>query len=77
MHIGLAMTEKVPEANSKYTEVAEEHEEDVLVVGVPKTFTNFPLSGSYLRQAPVHNPYFLALFVCALSFEEIDLHHLM
>jgi hypothetical protein len=43
------MIENVPEANSKYTEVAEEHEKDVLVVGVSKTFTNFPLSGSYLR----------------------------
>ena len=68
------MTENVPEANPEYAEVAEEN---VLVVGVLETFTNFPLSGSCLRQAPVHNPYFLALFICALSFEEIDLHHLM
>jgi hypothetical protein len=61
----------------EYTEVPEEHKDDILVVGVPETFTIFPLSGSSLRQASEHNPYFLALFVCALSFEEIDLHHLM
>jgi hypothetical protein len=61
--LGLAMTENVPEANSEYAEVAEEHEEDVLVVGVLETFTNFRLSGSCLKQAPVHNPYFLTLFV--------------
>ena len=73
------MTENVPETNLEYVEVAEEYEEDVLVVGVPKAFTNFPLSDSCLRQAPVRNPYFSALimFVCALSFEEKYLHHLM
>jgi hypothetical protein len=79
MHIGSVMTEIVPEADTEYAEVAEEYKEDVLVVGVPKVFTNFLLFGSFLRQAPVHNPYFSALimFVCALSFEEKDLHHLM
>ena len=79
MHIGSVMTEIVSEADTEYTEVAEEYEEDVLVVGVPKAFTNFPLPGSFLRQAPVHSPYFSALimFVCALSFEKKDLHHLM
>ena len=74
------MTKNVPEVDPEYAEVAEEYEEDVLVVGVPKAFINFPLFGSYLRQALVHNPYFSALimFVCALSFdEEKDLHHLM
>ena len=71
MHIGSVMTEIVSEADTEYTEVAEEYEEDVLVVGVPKAFTNFPLSGSFLRQTPVHSPYFSALimFVCALSFD--------
>jgi hypothetical protein len=49
MHIGLAMTENVQEANPEYAEVVEEDEEDVLVVGVPETFTNFPLSSSCLR----------------------------
>jgi hypothetical protein len=36
------------------------------------------LSGSYPRQAPVHNPYFstLIIFVWALSFKEKDLHNL-
>ena len=69
----------VPEPNMEYTEVDEEYEEDVLIVVVPEAFTNFSLSGSYPRQAPVHNPYFSALimFVYALSFEEKDLHHLM
>jgi hypothetical protein len=71
------MSENVLEANLEYAEVAEEHKEDILIVGVPDTFTNFPLSSSCLRHASVHNPYFLTLFVCALSFEEIDLHHLM
>jgi hypothetical protein len=71
MHIGSAMTENVREADSEYAE-------DVLHVGVPKAFTNFPLSGSCLRQGSVHNPYFPALimFVCVLSFEKKDLHHL-
>jgi len=68
MHIGLAMTGNVPEANPEYAKVAEEHEEDVLVVGVSETFTNFSLSSSCLRQASVHNSNFLAVFVCALSF---------
>jgi hypothetical protein len=36
--------------------VAEEYEEDVLVVGVLEAFTNFSMSSSYPRQAPVHNP---------------------
>jgi len=71
------MTENMREADPEYAEVAEEYEEDVLVAGVPETFTNFSLSGSCLRQALVHNTYFLALFVCALSFEKIDLHHMM
>jgi hypothetical protein len=73
------MTENMPEADPKYGEVAEEYEEDVLVVGVPKAFTKFSMSSSYLRQAPVHNPYFsvIIMFVCALNFEEKDLHHLM
>jgi hypothetical protein len=68
------MTENMPEANLV---VAEEYEEDVLIVGVPKAFTNFLLFGSCLRQAPMHNPYFSAviMFVCALSFEEKDPHH--
>ena len=67
MNIGSAMTENVPEPDLEYAEVAEAYEEDVLIVGVPKAFTNFPLSGSCPRQAPVHNPYFSALnmFVCA------------
>ena len=71
------MTENVPEVDPEYVEVAEEYEEDVLIVGVPKACTNFSLSGSCLRQVPVHNHYFSALiiFVCALSFEEKDLHH--
>jgi hypothetical protein len=79
MHIGSVMTENVPKADPEYAEVAEEYEEDVLIVGVPKAFTNFPLFGSCLRQASVHNLYFSALimFVCALSFEEKDLHRLM
>ena len=67
------------EPNLEYAEVDEEYEEDVLIVVVPEGFTNFSLSGSYPRQAPVYNPYFSALimFVCTLSFEEKDLHHLM
>jgi len=73
------MTENVPEADPEYAEVAEEYEEDVLIVGVPEAFTNFSISGSYPRQAPMHNPYFSAIimFVCTLSFEEKDLHHVM
>ena len=58
------MTENMPEADPEYAEVAKEYEEDVLVVGVPKAFINFPLSGSYLRQALMHNPYFSALILC-------------
>jgi hypothetical protein len=60
------MTENVPEADPEYAEVAEEYKEDVLVVDVPVAFTNFLMSGSYLRQSPVHNPYFSAIimFVC-------------
>jgi hypothetical protein len=79
MYIGSAMTENVPKADLEYVEVAEEYEEDVLIIGVPKAFTNFPLSSSCLRQALLHNPYFLALimFVCALSFKEKDLDYLM
>jgi hypothetical protein len=41
MHISFAMTENVPEANPEYAEVAEEHEEDVLVVGFPKPSLTF------------------------------------
>jgi hypothetical protein len=48
MHIVSAMTENVPEANSEYAEVTEEYEEDVLVIGFPEAFTNFPLSGHCL-----------------------------
>ena len=79
MHIGSVMTEIVPEADTEYTEVAEEYEEDVLVILVPESFTNFSMSSSYPTQASVHNPYFsvIIMFVCALSFEEKDLHHLM
>jgi hypothetical protein len=74
MHIGSAMTEIVPEADLEYVVVAEEYEEDVLIISVLKAFTNFLLSGSCLRQAPMHNPYFstVIMFVCALSFEEKD-----
>jgi hypothetical protein len=57
------MTENVPEASPKYVEVAKEYEEDVLVIGVPEAFTNFSLSGSYLRQASVYNPYFSAIII--------------
>jgi hypothetical protein len=73
------MTENLPEADLESAEMTEEYEEDVLVVGVPKTFTNFLMCGSYLRQALMHNLYFSAIimFFCALSFEEKDLHHLM
>jgi hypothetical protein len=56
MHIGLVMTESVPEADLEYAE-------DVIVIGVSKAFTNFSLSGSYPRQAPVHNPYFSTLII--------------
>jgi hypothetical protein len=72
MHIGSAMAENVPEGDPEYVE-------DVLIISVPKAFTNSLLSGSCPRQAPVHNLYFTALimFVCALSFEEKHLHHLM
>jgi hypothetical protein len=79
MHIGSAMTENVSEADLKYAEVTKEYEEDVLVIGVSEAFTNFSMSGSYPRQALVHNPYFSAIniFVCTISFEEKDLHHLM
>jgi hypothetical protein len=71
----MLMTKNVPQADPENAEVAEEYKEDVLVVGVPKAFTNFPLTGSCPRQAPVHNPYFSALImlVCVLSFEEKDL----
>jgi hypothetical protein len=41
--------------------MADEYEEDVLVVGVAEAFTNFLMSGSYPRQATVHNPYFSAI----------------
>ena len=77
MHIGSTMTENVWEADPEYAEVAEQYEEDVLVAGVPKTFTNFSMSGSNPRQAPVYNPYFLAIikFICALSFGEKYIHH--
>jgi hypothetical protein len=70
MHIGSAMTENMSEADLKYVEVAKEYEEEVLVVDVSKAFTNFLLSSSCPRQAPVHNYYFSALImlVCALSF---------
>ena len=78
MRIGSAMTDNVPEADQEYAEVTEEYEEDVLVVGFPKILTKFPLFGS-CPWAPVYNPYFSApiMFVCALSFEEKDLHHLL
>ena len=49
VHIDSVMTVNVPEADPEYAEVAEEYEEDVLVVGVPKAFTNFPVFGSCLR----------------------------
>ena len=77
--IGSAMTKHVLEADPKYAEVAEEYEEEVLIVGVPEAFANVLLSNSCLRQAPMHNPYFLALimFVCPLNFEEKDLHYLL
>jgi hypothetical protein len=73
------MTENVPETDPESTKMTEEYEEDVLVIGVPEAFTNFSMCGSYLRQTPVYNPYFstIIMFVCALSFEEKDLHHLM
>ena len=44
------MTENVLEADPEYAEVAEKYEEDVLVIGVPETFTNFLMSGSYPRK---------------------------
>jgi hypothetical protein len=79
MHIGSAMIENIIEVDPEYAEVAEEYEEDILVIGFPEAFNNFPLSGSCPR-GPVHNPYFSAIimFVCALiSFGEKDLHHVM
>ena len=65
------MTENVPEVDPKYTEVAEEYEEKVLVIGVFEAFTNFSLFSSCPRLAQVHNSYFSALimFVCALCFD--------
>jgi hypothetical protein len=56
------MIKNVPEVDPEYVE-------DVLVVGAPEAVTNFSLSSSCPRQAPVHNPYFstLIMFVCALS----------
>jgi hypothetical protein len=66
MCIGSVMTEIMPDADTEYMEVAEEYEEDVLVVGVSKAFTNFLLSGSFLRQARCITPTFqhlLCLFV--------------
>jgi len=39
MHIGSAMTENVPEANTEYAEVAKAYEEDVLVVYVPESLS--------------------------------------
>jgi hypothetical protein len=67
------MTENMPEVDPEYAEVFE------VVFGVPEAFTNFSMSDSYPRQTPMHNPYFSAviMFVCALSFEEKDLHHLI
>jgi hypothetical protein len=79
MYIGSAITENMREVDPEYTEVAEEYEEDVLIISFPKAFTNFLLSGSCLR-APVHDPYFSAIimFVYVLiGFGEKDLHHLM
>jgi hypothetical protein len=72
------MTENLSEADLESAEMTE-YEEDVIAVGVPKAFTNFLICGSYLRQALMHNLYFseIIMFVCALSFEEKDLHHLM
>jgi hypothetical protein len=71
MHIGSAMTENVLEADPKYAEVAEEYEEEVLIIGVLEAFTNFLSFSSRPMQAPLHNSYFLALimFVCVLSFD--------
>jgi hypothetical protein len=62
MHKGLAITKNVSETNPKYAEVAEEYEKEVVVVGVPEAFTNFPLFNL--------NSYFSALimFICALIF---------
>ena len=79
LYIGSAMTENVLEADPEYAEVAKEYEDDVLIVSVPEAFPSFLKSSSYPRQARVYNPYFSAIimFVCALSFEEKDLHHLM
>jgi hypothetical protein len=49
MHIGSAMIENIIEADPEYAEVAEEYEEDILVIGFPEAFNNFPLSGSCPR----------------------------
>jgi hypothetical protein len=52
------------QADPEYAEVAEEYEEDALVIGFPEAFTNFLLFGSCPR-APVHNPYFFSnYYVC-------------
>jgi len=64
MHIGSVITE-----NLKYTEVAKEYEEEVLVVGVPKASTNFDRFLPKAEPAKVHNSYFstFIMFIYALS----------
>ena len=44
MHISSAMTKNVPEVDPEYAEVAEDYEEDVLIVGVPKPSLTFRCS---------------------------------
>jgi hypothetical protein len=46
------VTEHVPKAGPEYVEVAEEYEEDVLVISVLQVFTKFSMSNSYPRQSP-------------------------
>ena len=41
MHIGSPITDNVPEANPEYAEVAEEYEEDVLVISFLKPLLPF------------------------------------
>jgi hypothetical protein len=72
MYRGSAMTESMLEVDPEYME-------DVLVVDVLEAFTDFHCLVLVQEMFWCITPYFsvVIMFVCALSFEVKDLHHLM
>jgi hypothetical protein len=67
MHIENELVEYVTPVDQEYEEIVEEYEEEVLVQEeFPEPPVTDTLTLSYLRQAPVHDPYFANHYIYLL-----------